>query len=136
MSDPAVDPKSSRAAMELAWAAGLFEGEGSIFLHQRKSHSTLALGLNMTDEDSVRRFAKAVGVGNVTGPHETTHKPRWQWRCDGFGKAQAVIAMLWDGLGSRRKQRAKECLAATRVDKRIFGGDASRFQRGGVHASP
>lgn len=120
---------------ELIWASGLFEGEGCITLRTTRSmnNPTLALRLKMTDEDSVRRFHAAIGgLGNTNGPYETGHKPNWVWQCDGFEKGQAIIAMLWNGLGLRRKARAREALLATRVDKRKFGGDASRFHRGVV----
>lgn len=48
--------------MELAWATGLFEGEGSIGADGR-------LQLKMVSEESVRRFHAAVGVGSVYGPY-------------------------------------------------------------------
>ncbi len=108
---------------ELYWAAGLFEGEGCIFLNQggarvrKYGYKRASLSLGMTDEDSVQGFAKAVGVGNVRGPFLRTTptpnaKPVWEWRISRFEEVQAVIAMLWGGLGARRKARAAECLQA------------------------
>ena len=101
---------------ELAWAAGLFEGEGCVFSagQNKYGYQYTALAVNMTDEDSVRRFAAAVGVGNVRGPILKTsafvNKPVWEWRIANFEQVQAVIAMLWFGLGTRRRARATELL--------------------------
>lgn len=101
---------------EVMWAAGLFEGEGCISSWRRKDTHTpqLTMNLTSTDEDVVRRFHGIVGIGTVTGPHDRGHKPTWSWRASGFPSAQAVVAMLWDGLGIRRKARAKELLLAGR----------------------
>lgn len=95
---------------ELAWAAGLFEGEGC-FGSNPLGYPRAAI--NMTDEDSLRRFCAAVGVGNVTGPHpKGDYKPQWTWQTQGLENVQVVAARLWYGLGQRRRSRAKEVLAA------------------------
>src|SRR5207245_5183125 len=53
----------SQSAEDIAWAAGLFEGEGSI----TQSGGRVRLSLKMTDEESVRRFAKIIQRGTVYG---------------------------------------------------------------------
>lgn len=104
---------------EILWASGLFEGEGCFTLHKEKSSESKypLLQLGMTDEDSVRRFHQAVGVGSVYGPIKGIkdhYKDSWRWRVKGFEKVQAVTAMLWIGLGQRRRKRAIEVLATAR----------------------
>lgn len=101
---------------ELAWAAGLFEGEGCASLHRgsgRTNRRYVALSLSSTDEDAVRRFHQAIGsLGNVhKGKNGTrTGKDIWHWRTARFEHSQAVIAMLWYGLGKRRRARCIEVL--------------------------
>lgn len=70
-------------SVELAWAAGLFEGEGSCFARKKDSgHHYIELSLASTDEDVLRRFHDAVGVGTVHGPRKLPgRKPIWTWRC-------------------------------------------------------
>lgn len=51
---------------EIAWAAGLFEGEGCM----TRSGSQKVMRLVSTDEDTVRRFWEIVAVGKVYGPYE------------------------------------------------------------------
>src|SRR3990167_5406713 len=56
--------------IEIAWAAGLFEGEGCISVHRSKGRRPQPkLNIAMTDLEPMERFAKALGVGNVTGPY-------------------------------------------------------------------
>lgn len=94
---------------DLAWAAGLFEGEGSISLKPK----TLQLQLASTDEDVVRKFCGLIGLGKVYGPYisgKPRHKPTFHWHVSGHEKCQAILAAFWGFLCSRRQSRAKEAL--------------------------
>lgn len=115
-------------ARELAWAAGLFEAEGSIHL----SHGKYArMSLAMSDEDSVRRFHEAVGgVGVVGKPYLPAkgNKYIWKWSASYFEHAQAAVAYLWYGLGLRRRDKTVEVLSIARNHGtgRITGGPKPR----------
>lgn len=99
--------------IELAWAAGLFEGEGSIS-SEKKRRGGITLALAMTDEDVVRRFHEAVGRGTVNGPHlRSGQKPQWTWRCSTL-EAVEVLALLAPLFGIRRAAKADEVLSARR----------------------
>ena len=103
-----IDPR------ELAWAAGLFEGEGCITHNGKYGKMVPKLMLCMSDEDAVARFHAAVGVGYFRerkAKASPRHRTQWEWRVLGHQKAQFVIALLWFGLGQRRRARAKEVLA-------------------------
>ncbi len=101
---------------DLAWAAGLFEGEGCITWRQntaRNGQVYPALQVKMTDEDRVRRFREVVGVGLVrphVRPMKSHHKQQWAWKVYSYESCQAVIALLWVWLGPRRRARAVEVL--------------------------
>jgi hypothetical protein len=104
---------------ELIWAAGLFEGEGCF---TRNTNGYPKAKIVMTDEDSIRRFCTAVGFGSVHGPvRRRSWKPYWEWRIGGFEKVQALLAMLWPGLGARRRARAIEVLSGA------FHRDPARY---------
>jgi len=70
--------------LDTAWAAGLFEGEGSVcWLNMSTTNQRRVpnLGLSTTDEDVIRRFHSIVGVGFVYGPYSNSgvgDKPYWQ----------------------------------------------------------
>ena len=99
---------------ELAWAAGLFEGEGCISLnHQtgRPGRYVARMAVAMTDEDSVRRFHRAVCVGRTSKPRPMpSGKVLWTWGTNRFEDVQHVICLLWYGLGGRRRAKAAEVL--------------------------
>jgi hypothetical protein len=99
----------------LAWAAGLFEGEGSFTCRRQLAHRywSMQAELGMSDEDRVRQFHRVVGIGNVTGPHpngKANWKPMYRWKVGSFEGVQMVVVLLWDWLGPRRKAKAKELL--------------------------
>ena len=51
---------------EIAWAAGLYEGEGTVFAPWSKRDCTYhspKLQINMTDEDIIDRFGAIIQVG-------------------------------------------------------------------------
>lgn len=115
---------------EIAWAGGLFEGEGC-FTTLNQTHS-LAKGRSrtyryprarvvMTDEDAIRRFHDAVGFGVVYGPLQAhsgpAHKPVFEWQAYTFEHVQAPYAMLYPWLCGRRRARGAEVLAVKHSEK-------------------
>lgn len=107
-SKPEMILRSGATTTDLAWAAGLFEGEGCVTKNGRKN---LSLQINMTDEDVLRKFHSVVSVGWISGPHARgKHKPAWCWKVTSFQNVQAVIALLWNWMCARRRARATELL--------------------------
>lgn len=98
---------------DLAWAAGLFEGEGSItFYSTKNSRRRITVVLTSTDEDVIRKFHGIVGLGRVYGPRlKEGYKPAWTWTTTTFEEAQAAISLLWIWLQSRRRETAKIALS-------------------------
>lgn len=100
------------------WAAGLFEGEGSISTwtprKRRQGRVRWQLALEMIDEDVVRRFAEVVGVGAVrkAEPRGLGKQPRFCWDTGKRASVYYVLAMLFPFLGRRRQARAREALLA------------------------
>jgi hypothetical protein len=107
---------------EVAWAAGLFEGEGSIYAHRMRSRGSrsndrialLAVQVKMGDEDVVLRFCDAVGVGSVTGPFKgkaAHHRLMWRWRVVS-DEAEKTLALLEPFLGTRRRAQLRDVRSA------------------------
>ncbi len=89
---------------DAAWAAGLFEGEGTVF---SSSLDSPRIALAITDEDVIRKFAQIVG-GTVNGPHTSgTHgnKPIYNWQCGKVYEVQRILREFWPYLGDRRRAR-------------------------------
>lgn len=69
----------------------------------------------MTDEDTVRKFAARIGVGQVNGPYlyrrHGNVKPVWRWSASSYEAFQHTVCLLWNEMGPRRKAKIKELLA-------------------------
>lgn len=109
--------------VDLAWAAGIFEGEGTIVIHPRKNgkgdeYFAVILAVAMTDEDVVRRFHEVVGVGKFYGPYlrdtkeGNPKKPLFKWTTAAYEPARIVLEALMPFLGVRRKEQARKALSA------------------------
>jgi len=98
---------------DLAWCAGLYEGEGSAYTKTREGRLTVMI--DMTDEDVVRAFHQRIGLGHVARSSKLpSGKICWRWSAASFEQGQAVLAYLWPWLGERRKAQATRVLQAER----------------------
>jgi hypothetical protein len=100
---------------EVAWAAGLFEGEGTVFYSLKSGYS---VSLASTDLDVVERFAAVVGFGRVSDarrPSGATSKSHWrdvyEWRATRRAHVEQLHALIGDYLGNRRTAKFEEVLA-------------------------
>jgi hypothetical protein len=106
---------------DLAWAAGLFEGEGCF---QRNSTENLPrvkqkrvyLGMTIlsTDHDVLVRFQRVVTVGKIRGPLgqlQPHFKPQWAWSTSGkHALALCADPRFVNHLGARRRARLTEII--------------------------
>ena len=72
-------------SIELAWAAGFFDGEGyvgSMSLRVRpakgRARAVLTMEISQVDERPLQRFAAAVGCGSIN--RRAVRNPRWRQR--------------------------------------------------------
>jgi hypothetical protein len=112
-----------RLAENVAWAAGLFEGEGSIIC-ATKSHG-VQLSLGSTDRDVIDRFVRMTG-GKIYGPYRpngkrtpANRKDIFQWKIQDTLRAQVLLREFWPYLGERRRAKAAEAIASHYEYKRL-----------------
>lgn len=95
----------------LAYAAGLFEGEGCVTLTQKRQP---CLMVAMTDREPIEQIAAILG-GRVYGPyHRAAHesrKPTYEWRLFGWTALEMTYPKLRKWLSPRRRGRFEEILA-------------------------
>lgn len=95
---------------EIAWVAGIIEGEGTFVAHG----SGVRIGVAMTDIDIINRLAAVTGIGNVyhnlsvARPH---HKPASLWCVGRRAHAVHLFAAIYPWLGRRRRERIDALLA-------------------------
>lgn len=106
---------------DIAWAAGLFEGEGCWRLSASRKDGRISGGrryvyaqLASTDEDVVQRFRAIVGVGSIyfRKAQRSGHKNLWTWMISDRDGFEHVAELFRPWLGERRLERLNEVLAA------------------------
>lgn len=107
--------------IDLAWLAGLLEGEGTFTIRRpKRGRPTARMKLAMTDEDVVRRARDTVRMGTLHGPYVVRAgcKPHWEWVVARKADVITLLSALSPLMGSRRQARIAECLAvANRVGR-------------------
>ena len=96
---------------DIVWAAGLFEGEGSI-PHSHTRPKLMCVSLKMTDEDVMKKFVSIVGYGNLCGPHidKKGNKPFYAWQVRKRSEVLRILKMFLPHFGIRRADRAIEVI--------------------------
>ena len=94
---------------DVAYIAGLFDGEGSIDFTKRKERKKygtydcrrISMEITMTDESVLRWVTEVLGCGTFTKkPRKgrrkdgTKYLTQWRWRCT-FRDAYYVCRLLW-----------------------------------------
>jgi hypothetical protein len=89
-------------ATELAWAAGLFDGEGSTSIEHRSGWYSIRLSVKQaSDNDAIPfvliRFLNAVGKGKIYGPYfpkNPNWKPTYIWHSGAVKDVDEVIKKI------------------------------------------
>ena len=103
----------------LAWLAGLMEGEGSFYIRRPKDRKpSFAISLQMTDRDVVERARWVAGVGGaVTKGDRAKHYPDkewkdiWHFRVQAANEVRALALALLPLMGERRSLAILDGLA-------------------------
>lgn len=120
---------------EIAWAAGLFEGEGSVVHLGGATSKRWCCALAMVDRDVVEHFFEVVQVGRMYGPYgyrndlkrkRKHHKPYWRWAVANRDGVLLLYRMFRRWMGVRRLAKLEQAaadvrtIAVTRERKRRF----------------
>jgi len=109
---------------EIAWAAGLFEGEGCWQIRRRDGKvASVVATLASTDADVVEKFAAIIGFGTirVVQPANPNAKTQYWWSGSKRSDVKEMAAAFLPHMGERRRARAVEILAApdARPDRKV-----------------
>jgi hypothetical protein len=105
------------SAIELAWAAGFFDGEGNAnycVRRYRDGHGvsrSLTVQISQVGRASLDRFAGAVGVGHVTGPYRKRGgRPAHKYAAHGRDAAARILELLSPYLGDAKRGQLAEAI--------------------------
>lgn len=100
---------------QLAWAAGLFDGEGSIWVSgprgvtRRSPAMEIAQSSSSGIPETLLRFREAIGVGAISGAHPPrspwSRLPQYRWAVSGRPRTSAVVRALWPWLGVVKREQ-------------------------------
>jgi hypothetical protein len=126
---------------QIAWLAGLLEGEGCFRFGGRSSP---VIQLQMTDVDVIKRVARSLGVEAKPQPARAGRfGDKVIWRLDIYGdKATEIMRLILPYMGERRTTKIQEVLTGRRKRRAyvmqhgstIYGGRPRRVvRRNGRH---
>jgi len=98
---------ASDPLIDLAWLAGLFEGEGSVSINGK----SMTVRICMTDQDIVYRAAEIMRAKVYRRRDRPGYRPQWIAQTKG-APAAGIIMTLYPWLGIRRREQARTALAA------------------------
>jgi hypothetical protein len=104
---------------DVAWAAGLFEGEGTVGFYKQ-----VVIGLAMTDRDVVERFASILDMKVYSMKNKVGRKVMYHAK-GGRYHAEKALQLFKSYLGKRRLRQFEEALAY-----RIVGPQCRRMMDG------
>lgn len=108
---------------EIAWVAGIVEGEGCITLVKRQTkrpdapRNTGRLTVKMNDEDIIRRLHSLTGVGTVC----RESRGQFAWQVQKRADVPPILRTLLPWMGARRTARINEVLAAHEERMFVYG---------------
>jgi hypothetical protein len=97
----------------IEWAAGLYEGEGCLYLDT--STNAWRMSMQMTDYDVMREFHATVEVGTLNGPYrrpnqKKEHKSTYMWRTYKQKDVFHLVCEFYPYMGERRRAKFDEFL--------------------------
>lgn len=98
---------------QLAWAVGIFEGEGCIgsYVYPYQPKRSYVCVIAMTDYDTIVAVASIFG-GKVSGPymHKSWKQQQFRWRVTSKKRVREFLERILPFLGVRRMAKAMEIL--------------------------
>ena len=110
----------SASTTSAAWAAGLFDAEGSTSLSDHHSHdgykvieASITQGSSAGHPDELVRFTDLIRFGRIYGPYEQegASAPIYRWRVSTVTDVRRMLHLLQPWLGDMKRSQAWTALA-------------------------
>jgi hypothetical protein len=115
-------PSDFARQLELAWAAGFFDGEGcthlSKYTRNGVKHAYVSITIAQVERANLERWQKAVGVGSIGNArhHGGNTKPFYVLTVSSYHAKKALDAM-WPYLGDAKKRQAEEAIRTGEIGR-------------------
>jgi LAGLIDADG endonuclease len=95
--------------IELAWAAGFFDGEGCSYLQKTSvGHRRLRANITQKDIRPLERFQQVVGMGTIYGPRP--QPPHTYYLYFNRRNSIALFELLWPYLSEPKREQWSRCV--------------------------
>ena len=127
---------------ELAWAAGFFDGEGSLSCSGGKRAGHLRVDVSQIEPTTLRRFQAAIGgLGNVYGPWQRSRperpcQPIYKFQIGSSSGTFSMIALLWQFLSEPKRVQIKKAVEAFKLRRQSIHAVLGRYSKSRKHYSP
>lgn len=113
-------PREEFDSLKLAWATGLFEGEGGVTASRSGREPILHVaqaGNAHTPPSVLVRFRDAVGgIGGIHGPGlRPPRQPKWAYHASGIEVVDYLIGLMDPWLGDVKREQARRVLDKARA---------------------
>lgn len=114
-----------------AWAAGLYDGEGSLYLLDHRSHDgykIAEMAITQASDSGVpevlERFARVVGTGHIYGPYRQSSSTLavYRWKSVVHSRIDETTQALWPWLGPTKRAQASAALSVIRSQPQLPRG--------------
>lgn len=112
--------------VELAWAAGFFDGEGCTTAHQGYGKQRLQPRMRVSQASTtgmpfvLKRFLKAVKIGKLYGPYKGTIKPQYTWAVTTPNDVKIAVKVLRPFLSPVKRRQIAKCFSAFAADRKLW----------------
>jgi hypothetical protein len=119
--------------IELAWAAGFFEGDGSACVRHQRGGTYARASAGQMDRRVLDRFQRIVGIGKVYGPYKDGRY--FDYRAEN-GNAHRLLALLLPFFGPVKREQAERVMRdAPETHRRARGAHDPTCRRGHTERS-
>jgi hypothetical protein len=106
-----------------AWASGLYDGEGSTYLTNHRTHvgyrsaeSRITQSSGGGSPEVLTRFLTVVSVGHLYGPYQQSagYLDVYRWNASARADVETCMSTIWPWLGPVKRAQAQLVFAVTR----------------------
>lgn len=110
--------------LELAWAAGFYEGEGSTGCYTKglnrkglpRHDQQLQLSVGQNNPEKLFKLRDIFGFGRIYGPYKTKRlNPITFYRTNRPDEVMTIMCSIWSWLSQQRKDQFKRAVLAWRT---------------------
>lgn len=124
-SAPDVEVEQWSSTEAVAWAAGFFDGEGSILVEGDPRWPAVTMSIPQASLAGVpqvlERFAQIVGTGTISGPRIVpspwSKLPQYRWQLKRLGDVERVVGLLYPHSDIVKREQMTRCLEHVRASR-------------------